>query len=72
MLRLNLSSRAYFAKVKKDKFTTYVKLDDGAPQSVSKYDVDGMRLQKGLNGFIYTERGVWRPGDRHLCGFYIE
>ncbi|MFC2441647.1 MAG: MG2 domain-containing protein, partial [Capnocytophaga ochracea] len=71
ILRLDLSSRAYFAKVKKDKFTTYVKLDDGAPQSVSKYDVDGMRLQKGLNGFIYTERGVWRPGDSIYVGFIL-
>ena len=71
MLHLNLSNRAYFVKVKKDKFTTYVKLDDVAPQSVSKYDVDGMRLQKGLNGFIYTERGVWRPGDSIYVGFIL-
>ncbi|AMD84213.1 hypothetical protein SAMN05444369_10576 [Capnocytophaga haemolytica] len=66
-----LSRRAYFAKVKKDKFTTYVKMDDGAPQSVSKYDVDGLKLQKGLNGFIYTERGVWRPGDSIYVGFIL-
>ena len=48
-----------------------MKLDDAAPQSVSKYDVDGMRLQKGLNGFIYTERGVWRPGDSIYVGFIL-
>ena len=48
-----------------------MKLDDIAPQSVSKYDVDGMRLQKGLNGFIYTDRGVWRPGDSIYVGFIL-
>ena len=71
LVTLAVGSRAYFAKVKKDSFTTYVKMDDGAPQSVSKYDVDGIRLQKGLNGFIYTERGVWRPGDSIYVGFIL-
>lgn len=71
ILHLDLSARAYFAKVKKDSFTTYVKLNDGAPQSVSKYDVDGVRLQKGLNGYIYAERGVWRPGDSIYIGFIL-
>ena len=68
---LDLSSRAYFAKVKKDKFTTYVKLDEGAPLSLSNYDVDGIKLQKGLNGFIYTERGVYRPGDSIHLSFVL-
>ena len=67
----NLSSRAFFAKIKKDDSTTYVKMDDATPQSVSKYDVDGMRLQKGLNGYIYAERGVWRPGDSIYVGFVL-
>jgi hypothetical protein len=41
----------------------YVKLDDGNALSLSKFDVSGKELQKGLKGFIYTERGVHRPGD---------
>ncbi|CEN44449.1 hypothetical protein CCAN2_1380004 [Capnocytophaga canimorsus] len=32
--------------VKKDANTTYVKIDNNYAQSVSKYDVDGVRLQK--------------------------
>ncbi|MFK8283186.1 alpha-2-macroglobulin family protein [Capnocytophaga canis] len=67
----DLSSRAFFAAIKKDNSTTYIKMDDAIPQSVSKYDVDGMRLQKGLNGFVYTERGVWRPGDSIYVGFVL-
>ncbi len=41
----------------------YLKLDDGASLSVSHFDVDGKVVEKGLKGFLYAERGVWRPGD---------
>ncbi|MDT8347813.1 MAG: MG2 domain-containing protein, partial [Flavobacteriaceae bacterium] len=38
---------------------------------VSNFDVAGMQLQKGLKGFIYTERGVYRPGDSIHLNFVI-
>lgn len=41
----------------------YAKLDDGSSLSISKFDVSGKKLPKGLKGFLYTERGVHRPGD---------
>ena len=40
-----------------------MRLMDGNALSLSKFDVSGNRLQKGLKGYIYGERGVWRPGD---------
>jgi uncharacterized protein YfaS (alpha-2-macroglobulin family) len=61
----------YFAIVKKGNNTTYVKLQDGNSQSVSNFAVDGTELQKGLKGFIYGERGVWRPGDTLFLGFIL-
>jgi hypothetical protein len=36
----------YFAVVKKDNNTTYVKLDDGYSQSISNFDVYGQRSRK--------------------------
>lgn len=63
---------AYFALVTKDNHSTYIKLDDGHSLSVSSFDVDGQSLQQGLNGYIYTERGVWRPGDPIFIGFILE
>src|SRR5690606_644005 len=62
---------AYFALVSKDKQTTYVKLDEGYSQSVSNFDVSGEKLQKGLKGYIYGERGVWRPGDTLFLSFML-
>lgn len=52
-----------FAVAVKENNYAYVKLDDGNALSLSKFDVSGKELQKGLKGFIYTERGVHRPGD---------
>ncbi|MCF6278812.1 MAG: MG2 domain-containing protein [Flavobacteriaceae bacterium] len=57
------NKNAYFAIVSKGKSKTYIKLNDGHSLSMSKFDVSGQQLQKGLKGFIYGERGVWRPGD---------
>ncbi|MCW5520916.1 hypothetical protein J1N09_13790 [Aureitalea sp. L0-47] len=52
-----------FAVAQKGSNYAYVKLDDGNALSLSNFDVSGKELQKGLKGFIYTERGVHRPGD---------
>ncbi len=54
---------AYFAIVTKNNSKTYIKIDDGHSLSMSKFSVSGQKLQKGLKGFIYGERGVWRPSD---------
>ncbi len=43
--------------------TTYLKVTDGRENSLSRFDVGGAVLQKGLKASIYGERGVWRPGD---------
>jgi uncharacterized protein YfaS (alpha-2-macroglobulin family) len=50
----------------------YLKLRDGESNSLSKFSVSGSRVQKGVKGFIYTERGVWRPGDSLYVTFILE
>ena len=50
---------------------SYVKLHDGNSLSLSKFDVSGNRLQRGLKGYIYGERGVWRPGDTFHLTFML-
>ncbi len=66
-----LNKFAYFAIVTDGKNSTYVKLDDGTSLSVSNFDVAGETLQKGLKGYIYGERGVWRPGDNLNLAFIL-
>ncbi|MDC6384933.1 hypothetical protein D2V93_14885 [Flagellimonas taeanensis] len=52
-----------FAVAEKNNNFAYAKLADGNALSLSTFDVSGEELQRGLQGFIYTERGVHRPGD---------
>lgn len=65
------TKRGYFVIVKKDKNTTYVKLEEGLSLSLSNFDVSGTELQKGFKGYIYGERGVWRPGDTLFLSFML-
>lgn len=41
----------------------YLKLNDGNSNSMSQFDIEGEDVQDGVKGFLYAERGVWRPGD---------
>lgn len=61
----------YFVVAKKDKEAAYLKLTGGSSLSLSHFDVSGNRVDKGLKGFIYGERGVWRPGDSLYITFIL-
>ncbi len=50
----------------------YLKLDDGSALNVSEYDVSGEAVDKGLKGFLYGERSVWRPGDSLYLTFILQ
>ncbi|MFI2741468.1 alpha-2-macroglobulin family protein [Zhouia sp. PK063] len=63
---------AFFAIASRNKQKTYLKLDDGNVLSMSKFDVAGVALQKGIKGYMYGERGVWRPGDSIYLSFILD
>jgi uncharacterized protein YfaS (alpha-2-macroglobulin family) len=50
----------------------YLRLNDGESLSMSGFDVSGEYVSKGLKGFLYGERGVWRPGDSLFLNFMLE
>lgn len=50
----------------------YLRLFDGESLSISSFDVGGEKISKGLKGFLYGERGVWRPGDSLFMTFVLE
>lgn len=50
----------------------YLKVPDGESLSLSNFDVGGEHISKGLKGFLYGERGVWRPGDSLYLTFILE
>lgn len=65
-------TKPYFIVAKKDKQRAYLRLDDGTSLSLSMYDVSGEAVKKGVKGFLYGERGVWRPGDSLFLSFMLE
>lgn len=72
MATLQTKSKPFIAVAVKDKQRGYLKLDDGSSLSLSRFDVGGKQLSKGLKGYIYGERGVWRPGDTVFLTFVLQ
>ena len=63
LAQVDLARKPFILLARKGKTTGYLRLADGYEKSLSRFDVGGQTLSKGLKGFIYGERGVWRPGD---------
>ncbi|MCK7557830.1 MG2 domain-containing protein [Chitinophaga sedimenti] len=69
---LQLKRKPYLLVARKDAERGYLKLDDGSSLPLSRFDVKGEEVQSGIKGFIYGERGVWRPGDSLFLTFVLE
>lgn len=50
----------------------YLEMKEELSLSLSNFDVGGKEIQKGLKGYVYGERGVWRPGDTIYLSFILE
>lgn len=50
----------------------YLKVTSNMSLSLSNFDVSGKEIEKGLKGYIYGERGVWRPGDSIYLTFILD
>ena len=69
---MQLSSTPFLLVAKKFEDTTYLKLNTKTALAVSHFDVGGEKVNKGIKGFIYGERGVWRPGDDIYLTFVLQ
>ncbi len=63
--------KGYIVVAKRDNEFNYLKLQDAYSLSMSKFDISGAKVQNGLKGYIYGERGVWRPGDSIHLSFVL-
>lgn len=71
-VNIDLKRKPYLLIAKKDKQRGYLRLDDGNALSLSMFDIGGQHNKKGVKGFIYGERGVWRPGDSLYVAFILQ
>jgi len=72
MAQLKIPDKAFMVEAQHHHQWAYLKLTDGTSLSVSQFEVSGDRVQQGIKGFLYGERGVWRPGDSIYLSFILE
>ena len=49
----------------------WLKLDGNSALVTSQFDTSGETVLSGVKGFLYGERGVWRPGDPIYLSFIL-
>lgn len=70
--QLHPQGRPFAFVVRKGNRIGYLKVIQGEEKSLSRFDVGGKALSSGMKGYIYGERGVWRPGDTLHLSLMVE
>ncbi|MDD4217525.1 MAG: MG2 domain-containing protein [Bacteroidales bacterium] len=71
VIELNKIDKPYFIVATYNQHKSYLKIEEYGSLSTSEFEVNGSYMQDGSRAFIYTERGVWRPGDSIYVGFIL-
>ena len=58
-----LSGKPFIVTATDGVSTSYLKVTDGKEKSTSLFEVSGKSNPGGIKGYVYGERGIWRPGD---------
>ncbi len=71
MAAVNVEGKVAFVIARRGDQVGYLKIADGKALSMSRFDVAGVVPQEGLKGYLYGDRGVWRPGDTLFLNFML-
>lgn len=72
MLRLDTGGQVpYLLVARRGGQSGYLRLDAATSQPIGHFDVSGQTVREGIKGYIYGERGVWRPGDPIFLTFVL-
>lgn len=69
---LKLNEKPYLLIAMYNNQKAYLRLDENTALNLSRFDIGGKPLMRGIKGFIYGERGVWRPGDSLYFNFILD
>lgn len=72
LAQITIKRKPYLLIAKSGNERGYLKLDDGSSLPLSRFDISGDEVKNGIKGFIFGERGVWRPGDSLFLSAVIE
>ena len=62
---------AFLVRAARGNDRAYVKVNSQSALETSQFDVKGVKPHKGVFGFIYGDRGVWRPGETAHMSFML-
>jgi hypothetical protein len=60
---IQVSGRPFYMLARSGAERGVLKLSPGLALPTSHFDVGGEKIERGVTGTLYGERGVWRPGD---------
>jgi alpha-2-macroglobulin len=68
----NFTDKPWLIVATSGKEQGYLALGNTTNLNLSRFDVAGTQTMNGMKGFLYGERGVWRPGDSLHLNFILE
>ncbi len=68
---LTTRNTPFYLLAQKGDDRAYLKLNAGSKLATSHFDVGGEAISGGIKGYVYGERGVWRPGDDIFLTFVL-
>jgi len=69
---VDVKGKPFIVMAKQGAQRGYLQMQEGLSMSLSRFDVAGDAVNNGIKGFIYGERGVWRPGDSIFLTFILQ
>lgn len=72
MLEMDLRAQPFALIADDNGRKGYLKVAQGVALPTSHFDVGGETVVNGLKGYLYGDRGVWRPGDTIYLTFALQ
>jgi uncharacterized protein YfaS (alpha-2-macroglobulin family) len=69
---IDLPAKGFLLRAAQGEQRGYLKIDDASALQLGNFDVGGEAVQEGIKGYLFGERGVWRPGDSLYLTFILE
>ncbi|WP_164549111.1 alpha-2-macroglobulin family protein [Amphritea opalescens] len=70
--RVELHGKPFYLQAQAGDQLGYIKLNDAGALTTSQFDIGGTHLQSNIDGFIFGERDIWRPGDDIYLTFILK
>ncbi|MEO8018526.1 MAG: MG2 domain-containing protein [Pseudomonadota bacterium] len=72
MLELDVKAQPFALVAEQNGRKGYLRVASNVALPVSHFDVGGETVVNGIKGYLYGDRGVWRPGDSIYLTFALE